>query len=1732
MKLKCFLLFFFFILFLIRDNNAQTQLDIITEDHIGGYSTSIVANDQYVFLCEAYGLRVLNFNGTNYSQVGSFVLSNPGLVTYADNSNLFIGSQNNLVRVNLSDVTYLTVPASNSYGQANDEIFSIFPESDKVYITQFNWLTNTGAFRILNKTNLALLGSLDIACQDVCVTGTIAYVITGHKNIGSTSQYLKVYNVAALPVITEVGSIQLEGAEKLVVRGNYAYVIGSDRTGITVVDISNPFAPVVLGTNLAVNDQLRRIKYSGNKLYVESAHNFYIVDITNPVVPLQSGSTAASASYNGSFSTFTASDQNEYILYIADGTLNSLNVTNPQTPVSGPQNNSPNQMKTMTISGNNLFVGDGTSIWKYDIANSDAQTKYLAADNKIISSYGSNLYIVYDEDTGSRLSIIDISDISFPQQKGTYQTGSTISRVTAKGNYVYLLREELDIIEVINVATPTIPANMFNYQLTGKGTTLFAAKESDKNILYAGYYVSESSKGVELIDISNPPASAKLSTIPTSGKPQAIYADGNNLYIGSHTSDEQGWYLEAFNVASTQNPVQMAQTSNTSAGEIIWDIFAIENRLLVSFTDNGLKTYELVQNSGSTNQSALPKAIFLLDNSLAQTSESSNIHSTHEIAAYQNGTDLNAYVNADSWSPLANYPFNGYKGMYKLKIPDFPPPVTVNKFNLTMGVNPPEYVQYGCTTNPPPGGPYEKDWMEVVSISAIDKPEYGLYFTEWTGASGDKNTTIVMDNDKEVIANFVEITLTASGTAECGPMCPDEALKEPLKFLPFILCASPATGWAVHGLTVKANGTGDDLNDIKSLELYDGTALKGTGKYGADNGQCVFTFSSPIVVPANECVELDLYYTFEYDAEDYAVDTNYTFLVEVNSINATPLMYPEGLIQGSPESDQPYTIARVYTSSTIWGFSKIQEAIDNQYTKYDDTCYVCRGEYNESISVDKGIHLIGIEGAEKTTVNSGGKSVLSVTDGRTIQGFTFVGNPLNQTPIGFTRTSMSFKFVDNITLVDWIHIYEVSSSEFTNNKFYNLDLLQIYRSFEAKITNNQGISGDNRIKVISSFGTEISGNSEFELSLKDNVLTNEKSKRSIIKNNDLKSISMWASEENEISGNTISGGVQSVGGRQNMITDNEIFSSDKIGLSLVSEKWSKVIDNTIHNNQLDGINLYGGYDIDISRNIVKNNTGRGIAVQGKSNFTNIYGNTVSGHNAERMYGVFIEDSRNTTVQLNKVVNNCTGIRVINSRRTYLDLNKVLDASCRNTGISLNNSSPRIFGNTIENNTGNGIFAENGSNPVINSNNIFGNSEKSISNSDPSVIISASGNWWGNETGPSPNDFEGNIDIEGWLTESASLLCSSLKDTLYTASGKTDSTLVHLQNMEYPDDVVDITVSDEMGWLASDESFTSQLRDSNGISVNIVFNVPGNTNGGLYDKVLITAQSHSDMNVFAKDSFYISTYISSILAMTISPDSTTISVGDSIQFSVSGIDQYDNVVEIAPVWQANMGEISETGLFICSTAGTAMIAATDPASGMQTQTNVLITEQEVQLAQIKINPDSVTVMPGESLLFEAKGYSQLGFPMQPDVAWSCSGGYIDSYGIYTADSIAGIFTITAEDTLTGVKGYATVVINTIVSVREVEIPSVYKLFQNYPNPFNPSTTIRYALPVESEVNIEVLNILGERVTELVKEIQGAGYYELRFDASAISSGIYFYVISASPVPGGKSFRSVNKMMLIK
>lgn len=120
---------------------------------------------------------------------------------------------------------------------------------------------------------------------------------------------------------------------------------------------------------------------------------------------------------------------------------------------------------------------------------------------------------------------------------------------------------------------------------------------------------------------------------------------------------------------------------------------------------------------------------------------------------------------------------------------------------------------------------------------------------------------------------------------------------------------------------------------------------------------------------------------------------------------------------------------------------------------------------------------------------------------------------------------------------------------------------------------------------------------------------------------------------------------------------------------------------------------------------------------------------------------------------------------------------------------------------------------------------------------------------------------------------------------------------------------------------------------------------------------------------------------------------------------------------------------------------------------------------------------------------------------------------------------GLFTISHADVGIGISD-----IGTLSSITGIEIestkPDGYRLNQNYPNPFNPITEIGFSVAQSSFVKLKIYNSIGQIVAILINHKMTPGSYKVKFNASGLSSGIYYYKIHAG------EFQSIKKMLLLQ
>jgi len=159
------------------------------------------------------------------------------------------------------------------------------------------------------------------------------------------------------------------------------------------------------------------------------------------------------------------------------------------------------------------------------------------------------------------------------------------------------------------------------------------------------------------------------------------------------------------------------------------------------------------------------------------------------------------------------------------------------------------------------------------------------------------------------------------------------------------------------------------------------------------------------------------------------------------------------------------------------------------------------------------------------------------------------------------------------------------------------------------------------------------------------------------------------------------------------------------------------------------------------------------------------------------------------------------------------------------------------------------------------------------------------------------------------------------------------------------------------------------------------------------------------------------------------------------------------------------------------------------------------------------------------IFQYSGISPSASPtLSPRLFYGYPGGDLDGDGKreYAFVNYSSDFSVWQDD------GYVFIIENQTVTNVEDENLNVkgYYLAQNYPNPFNPLTNIKFQIGEDGFVNLSVFNIMGQKIKDILNEFRKAGKYSVLFDASDLTSGVYFYTMKAN------NFTQTRKLLLIK
>ena len=268
-----------------------------------------------------------------------------------------------------------------------------------------------------------------------------------------------------------------------------------------------------------------------------------------------------------------------------------------------------------------------------------------------------------------------------------------------------------------------------------------------------------------------------------------------------------------------------------------------------------------------------------------------------------------------------------------------------------------------------------------------------------------------------------------------------------------------------------------------------------------------------------------------------------------------------------------------------------------------------------------------------------------------------------------------------------------------------------------------------------------------------------------------------------------------------------------------------------------------------------------------------------------------------------------------------------------------------------------------------------------------------------------------------------------------------------------------------------------------------------------------------------DTLRISSITSSQAAFTVRPAAKNVPPGQS----------FTDTIRFAPTVQGS----ASAKILVISNAPTSpdSIMVSGTGSGSVINFTKTIVVGNVKLTQFKDTTVTISNAGTDTLKITSITSTQAVFTVRPIVKNVAPGqSFADTIrftptalGAVSAKLLIASNALTSPDTIS-VSG--TGIPTTGVGDLSSGIPTVYSLSQNYPNPFNPTTSIKFGLPEAGQVTLEIYNLLGQRVAQLVNQQMAAGLYIVPFNASTLPSGMYIYRMQAN------SFLSFHKMMLLK
>jgi hypothetical protein len=450
--------------------------------------------------------------------------------------------------------------------------------------THLYYADGANGFYILGLTSPTspnLRGHLNGFARGVAVANNYAYLV------GESG--LRVVNVSTPTAPVVVGTCNTPGsATAIALAGNYAYV-AADSAGLRIIDISNPAAPTLIG-GYDTSGSSRNVALAGNyALVADLNRGLQMIDVGVPSAPALTGS------YDSPFTDLRSIALGGNYAYVLNATtgLYSVDVSNPASParVGG--------YVPATGSGNNVAVhGTNCYLTKSSAGSDIVSVTNPASPTRIasVSTFSNDLAFTVRNNTlfaglAAGTTGLRFFDVQSPQNGvtayGLYNSPGSALDVVISGNYAYLA-DGASGLQVVNATSVSSPVRVGGYDTPGGCSGL--------TVLGQYCYIADQSSGLQVVNVANPAAPTLSTTV--SGSCQKAESQIRYVYVLDQIS--------GLRILDAANPAAPVQVGAYNTGGTAWDLAIRDSYAYISDFDAGLLILQLGLPPGSIQATLNP----------------------------------------------------------------------------------------------------------------------------------------------------------------------------------------------------------------------------------------------------------------------------------------------------------------------------------------------------------------------------------------------------------------------------------------------------------------------------------------------------------------------------------------------------------------------------------------------------------------------------------------------------------------------------------------------------------------------------------------------------------------------------------------------------------------------------------------------------------------------------------------------------------------------------------------------------------------------------------------------------------------------------------------------------------------------------------------------------------------------------------------------------------------------